>query len=166
MHEYGITESVVTAVTERMPGVPITCVRLEIGSLSGVSAEALYVKDFLDKLGIKMLVTHIGNYKAAFENFARSDMSPEFHETLEYLVGSSYQAVQEIIAAGRGIPPARVAEAVDRAFLSAADLKTLGLIDTIVPRDLFWAGVKADLGVDTLKLVREDNRWKVDSLGG
>jgi len=126
--------------------------------LSGVSAEALYVKDFLDKLGIKMLVTHIGNYKAAFENFARSDMSPEFHEMLEYLVESSYQAVQEIIAAGRGIPPARVAEAIDRAFLSAADLKALGLIDTIVPRDLFWAGVKADLGVDTLKLVTNYGR--------
>src|SRR5215813_550661 len=126
--------------------------------LSGVSAEVLYVKDFLDKLGIKMLVTHIGNYKAALENFARSDMSPEFHETLEYLVASSYQAVQEIIATGRGIPPARVAEAIDRAFLSAADLKALGLIDLIVPRDLFWAGVKADLGVDTLKLVTNYGR--------
>ena len=41
MHEYGITESVVTAVTERMPGVPIACVRLEIGSLSGVSADSV-----------------------------------------------------------------------------------------------------------------------------
>jgi len=70
--------------------------------LSGVSAEALYVKDFLDKLGIKMLVTHIGNYKTTFENYARSDMSPEFHEMLEYLVESSYQAIQEIIAEGRG----------------------------------------------------------------
>src|SRR5499426_4695590 len=100
--------------------------------LSGVSAEALYVKDFLDKLGIKMLVTHIGNYKAPFENFARSDISPEFHETLEYLVESSYQAVQEIIAAGRGIPRGRVAEAIDRAVLSAADLQALGLIDTMV----------------------------------
>src|SRR5439155_16908524 len=126
--------------------------------LSGVSAEALYVKDFLDKLGIKMLVTHIGNYKGAFENFARSDMSPELHETLEYLVESSYQAVQEIIAAGRGIPRARVTEALDRAFLSAADLKGLGLIDTIVPRDLFWADVKTDLGVDTLKLVTNYGR--------
>ncbi|HEY5865542.1 MAG TPA: signal peptide peptidase SppA [Candidatus Tectomicrobia bacterium] len=121
--------------------------------LSGVSAETLYVKDFLDKLGIKMLVTHIGNYKAAFENFARSDMSPEFREMLDYLVESAYQAIQEIIAAGRGIPRARVAEAIDRAFLSAADLKALGLIDTIVPRDLFWASVQADLGVDTLKFV-------------
>src|SRR5262247_4185574 len=100
--------------------------------LPGVSAEVLYVKDFLDKLGIKMLVTHVGNYKTAFENFARSDMSPEFHETLEDLVESSYQAVQEIIAEGRGIPRARVAEAIDRAVLSAADLQALGLIDTMV----------------------------------
>jgi protease IV len=65
--------------------------------LPGVSAEVLYVKDFLDKLGIKMLVTHIGNYKAAFETFTRGDMSPEFREMLEYFVESSYQAVQEII---------------------------------------------------------------------
>jgi protease-4 len=126
--------------------------------LPGVSAEVLYVKDFLDKLGIKMLVTHIGNYKAALENFARSDMSPEFHEMLEYLVESSYQAIQEIIAAGRGIPRERVAEAIDRAFLSAANLKTLGLVDTVVPRDLFWADVKADLSVDTLKLVTNYGR--------
>jgi ClpP class serine protease len=123
------------------------------GAAGGGKGRLIFLSPFLDKLGIKMLVTHIGNYKAAFENFARSDMSPEFHEMLEYLVESSYQAVQEIIAAGRGIPRARVAEAIDRAFLSAADLKALGLIDTIVPRDLFWAGVKADLGVDTLKLV-------------
>ena len=52
----------------------------------------------------------------------------------------------------------RAAEAIDRAFLSAADLKALGLIDTIAPRDLFWANVKADLGVDTLKLVTNYGR--------
>ncbi len=41
MHEYGITESVVTAVTERMPDATISCVHLEIGSLSGVSADSV-----------------------------------------------------------------------------------------------------------------------------
>src|SRR5262245_19568482 len=63
-----------------------------VALLSGVSAEVLYVKDFLDKLGIKILVTPIGNYKAALENFNHSAMSPELRETLEYLVESSYQA--------------------------------------------------------------------------
>ncbi len=41
MHEYGITESVVTAVTERLPDATISCVHLEIGSLSGVSADSV-----------------------------------------------------------------------------------------------------------------------------
>jgi protease-4 len=130
--------------------------------LSGVSAETLYVKDFLDKLGIKILVTPIGSYKTAFENYAHSAMSPERREMLEDLVESSYQAIQEIIAEGRGIPRAQVAAAIDRAFLSAADLKELGLIDAIAPRDLFWAGVKADLGVDTLKLVTNYGRKTFD----
>jgi ClpP class serine protease len=58
-------------------------------------------------------------------------MSPEFHETLDYLVESSYQAVQEIIAAGRGIPRVHVTEAIDHAFLSAADLKALGLVSAM-----------------------------------
>lgn len=41
MHEYGITESVVAAVTEKLPDATVTCVHLEIGSLSGVSADSV-----------------------------------------------------------------------------------------------------------------------------
>jgi hydrogenase nickel incorporation protein HypA/HybF len=41
MHEFGVTESVVTAVTERLPGATVTRVHLEIGSLSGVSADSV-----------------------------------------------------------------------------------------------------------------------------
>jgi hydrogenase nickel incorporation protein HypA/HybF len=41
VHEYGITESVVAAVTEKLPDATVTCVHLEIGSLSGVSADSV-----------------------------------------------------------------------------------------------------------------------------
>jgi hydrogenase nickel incorporation protein HypA/HybF len=41
MHELAITESVVEAVTERLPDARITCVRLEIGALSGVVADSV-----------------------------------------------------------------------------------------------------------------------------
>jgi hydrogenase nickel incorporation protein HypA/HybF len=41
MHELAITESVVEAVTERVPGARVTCVRLEIGPLSGVVADSV-----------------------------------------------------------------------------------------------------------------------------
>ena len=41
MHELAITEGVVEAVTARLPDARITCVRLEIGALSGVVADSV-----------------------------------------------------------------------------------------------------------------------------
>lgn len=41
MHELAIVEGVIDTVTERLPEAKITCVRLEIGALSGVVADAL-----------------------------------------------------------------------------------------------------------------------------
>ena len=41
MHEFGVTESVVAAVRERLPDVTVTCVHLEIGTLSGGAADSV-----------------------------------------------------------------------------------------------------------------------------
>ena len=41
MHELAITESIVAAVTERMPGTPVRRVHLSIGRLSGVVPDAV-----------------------------------------------------------------------------------------------------------------------------
>jgi len=41
MHELAITEAVVNAVIERTGDAPVTCVRLEIGKLSGVVPDAV-----------------------------------------------------------------------------------------------------------------------------
>lgn len=41
MHELAITEGVVEAVTQRLPDAKVTCVRLEIGALSGVVADSV-----------------------------------------------------------------------------------------------------------------------------
>ena len=41
MHELAITEGLVDAVIDRLPGARVTRVRLEIGALSGVVADSL-----------------------------------------------------------------------------------------------------------------------------
>jgi hydrogenase nickel incorporation protein HypA/HybF len=41
MHELAITENVVAAVSERLPDAKVTCVRLEIGAMSGVVADSV-----------------------------------------------------------------------------------------------------------------------------
>ncbi len=41
MHELAVTEGIVASVTERVPGTRVTCVRLEIGALTGVVADSV-----------------------------------------------------------------------------------------------------------------------------
>jgi hydrogenase nickel incorporation protein HypA/HybF len=41
VHELAIAESVVEAVTKELPGAKVTCVRLEIGALSGVVPDSI-----------------------------------------------------------------------------------------------------------------------------
>ena len=41
MHELAITESIVAAVAEKLPGTPVRRVRVEVGRLSGVVPDAL-----------------------------------------------------------------------------------------------------------------------------
>lgn len=41
MHELSITESIVAAVTERLPDAPVRRLRLEIGRLSGVVPDSV-----------------------------------------------------------------------------------------------------------------------------
>jgi hydrogenase nickel incorporation protein HypA/HybF len=41
LHELAITQAVVDAVTDRLPGATVTCVRLDVGALSGVVAESV-----------------------------------------------------------------------------------------------------------------------------
>lgn len=41
MHELAVAESLIDAVTERLPGTPIASVQVEVGVLSGVVPDAL-----------------------------------------------------------------------------------------------------------------------------
>jgi protease-4 len=130
--------------------------------LPGVSAQSLYMKAFLARLGIRFLVEPVGEYKSAFENFSRDEMSPALREVLENLVASRYQAIQDLISSGRSIQAAQVAEAMDRAFLLPADLKELGLIDEVASHDHFLEDVKADLDATKAKVLTSYGRRSVD----
>jgi hydrogenase nickel incorporation protein HypA/HybF len=64
VHELALTESVVEAVTERLPGATITCVRLDVGALSGVVADSvLFCFDLVTEgttlEGARLEISHI-----------------------------------------------------------------------------------------------------------
>lgn len=64
MHELAIADGIVTAVTEKLPGKPITAVHLEIGALSGVVADSLLfcfdlATEGTDLAGATLEITHL-----------------------------------------------------------------------------------------------------------
>ena len=63
MHELAITQAVVDAVTERVPDATITCVRLDIGALSGVVPDSVrfcfeLVTEGTNLAGARLEITH------------------------------------------------------------------------------------------------------------
>jgi len=55
---------------------------------NGMSAEVMFYKDALEKIGVEMQVIRHGSYKGAVEPFLRNDLSPENREQIESYVGA------------------------------------------------------------------------------
>ena len=105
----------------------------ESGSLwlVGVSAQALFLRGLLDKVGIEAEFLHEGKYKGAADSMTRKTMSPAMKEALGAILDHTYAALVKSVAQGRKLPAARVKQLIDQAPLSVEQLKAAGLIDRI-----------------------------------
>ncbi len=72
-------------------------------SFIGYAVYQPYMKDMLDKLGIKMQVLHQGEYKGAGENLSRTDMSDAVEEDYKRLFGSIFDIRVSDIAENRNL---------------------------------------------------------------
>lgn len=70
----------------------------------GLSAEVMYFKRALDKIGVDMQVVRHGSYKSAVEPFLTDKMSDENHEQLSEMVGTIWDKMLTEISAARNIP--------------------------------------------------------------
>lgn len=129
--------------------------------IPGFSIEALYYKDLFEKIGFRMVVDHIGDYKSAYENFHLDGMSNELREVLGCILDEFYNSSVSMIAQSRGIPESTVKEAIDKALIDTETAKSLGLIDAVVYKDQFDAHLKKDLKVDEIEV---DTKYGRDSL--
>jgi hydrogenase nickel incorporation protein HypA/HybF len=106
MHELAITESVVAAVTDKLPDAKVTLVRLEIGALSGVVADS--VRFCFD------LVTEGTNLEGATLEITEPQASCRCREC-----GANFPASGVIVLCPCG--------SADVAVLSGADLRILSV---------------------------------------
>lgn len=109
--------------------------------LKGLRLETMYVKDTLDKLGLKMDVIHAGKYKDAGDMFTRTSMSPETREVLSQVLDQFYGDLVATIASGRRMRPDAVRGWIDQGPLSGDQAMAGGFVDRLS----FPSEMKTDL---------------------
>jgi len=110
--------------------------------LTGVLLEPAFLKNALDKLGVRPHMDHRWEYKTAMNMFTESKMTPAHREALEKVAQSFYGQLLRGIAEGRHLTEADVRALVDRGpFLGPETIKEK-LVDQLGYRDEFYAKAK------------------------
>lgn len=100
-------------------------------TISGIGAEAMFLKNTLSKLGVQAELFHIGDYKTASNTFTEERMTPAHRESTQALIDDLYMAVIEGIAANRKLDAAKVKETIDRSPLPLEEYARAGLVDLL-----------------------------------
>jgi protease-4 len=114
--------------------------------LVGLTAEAVFLRGTLDKLGVEPQIGQRYEYKTAADTFVAEGMTDANREMLTRLVESGMETIVGDVAAARGLAPEQVRAAVDDAPLSAGAALEQGLVDRIGYRDEAYAAARECLG--------------------
>jgi len=105
-------------------------------NLIGLSAEIMFYKKALEKLGIQPEVIRHGKFKSAVEPFMYDKMSPENRDQIRTYVGSIWNHMAEQMAASRNISVEKLNAFADSLLLwNNSSTIAYGLIDTTLYKD-------------------------------
>lgn len=103
--------------------------------LFGFGVSVTFARRALDKLGVRFEKLAIDEYKNAFDNLAREEMSAPHREQLDALLASLEAHFVDSVAKARGLESAAVRAAVDDGFVSAPRALELRLVDRVAYED-------------------------------
>ena len=131
--------------------------------LLGVRSEVSFYKNLFDLVGLKAEMLRVGEYKSAAEPYSRTEMSKEFREELEQVLGDFYDQMVEQVATGRGLDADKVKAAIDNGPHTADAAKKLGLITRVAYEDELTGILKGDKADTTIKLTKRYGKKKIDT---
>ncbi|GAA4843074.1 signal peptide peptidase SppA [Algivirga pacifica] len=121
-----------------------------IMEFDGLTANVVYYKDFLDKLGVEMQVFRVGKYKSAVEPFLDNEMSESNREQITSYLNGMYDFYLSSIAESRGMEVKMLEKASDHAKIrTPEDAVNYKLITKVGYRDEAIDKIKTDLGLST-----------------
>ncbi len=122
---------------------------LGILDMRGVSAERMFYKGMMEKVGLDMAIFWAGDYKSATEPYRRKSMSKESKEQTREYVSAMWNYIKEDIAASRGIAPSDIHNyANNMEGWKGVDLVEAKLIDGIKRRSEIDARLHELVGFD------------------
>lgn len=110
--------------------------------LTGLYSESMYYKGMFDKVGVKVDVVHIGDFKSAGESYSRSEPSAPARKQQAELLDATYKELVGGIAKGRGLKAAKVKALIDDGALTPEHAKAAGLVDSLAYRTDFIADLR------------------------
>ena len=128
---------------------------------NGFAAQTMYVKNALEKLGIRPNVHKIKDYKSAAELVLRADMSDPARENREWLLQERWEMAMDVMEQDRGLDEAAVVALMEHAYFTAEEAVEGGLLDRLI----YWDGIESELkgeDDDTLRTVSSGDYAQVD----
>lgn len=104
-------------------------------NITGYYTEMMYYKNLADKLGIKVNVVHVGDYKSYGEQYVKDKMSPEYKENMERLLNKVYDNFVDNISENRRLNKNLINERILAGDLMVSEpyqLKKLGMVDELM----------------------------------
>lgn len=116
----------------------------------GLASQKIYVKDLLEKVGVKMQVTKVGKYKSAVEMFTVDKMSDADREQTEAYINGIWNNVVNDVAASRHLTASQLNTYADSliTLAPATELVKMKMADQLLYTDQVKAEVKKLLNID------------------
>src|SRR5918999_1882692 len=104
-------------------------------AVTGLRTRVNFLKDALDRVGVKAEVVAVSPYKSAGDPYVRNDFSRESREQAERLLERRYEELVGAIVEGRGLTPEETRARIDRAPYSPSAAVSEGLLDGVCYED-------------------------------
>jgi len=123
--------------------------REDLLNVKGLRAEAMFVRDTLNKIGVEIELEHAGRFKNAGDTYTRSSMSPETRTVLNSMLDVLFGDYVATIAEGRGQEIEQVRAVLDEGPFLAGQALEMGLVDELLFEDEVFERLR-------LRLVQEE----------
>jgi protease-4 len=110
--------------------------------LPGLHVDALFLRDALDRIGVRAQVARRHEYKNAADTLLETGFTPAHREAITELVGSLAAQLAQGVASGRGLPVQRARELLGAGPVLGADAQAAGLVDRLGYRDEVLSAVR------------------------